>query len=144
MKISHPRLSYWFILRNLPDCDFFTSSLKLFCNARSPSNLASRPFVVILPSSSFSWYSSRHLAISRFPVFESGVNFHADNSFCVSSNRALVVCNSALTFWNSILTAGSSSACRRATCVGAWAALSSIFCDWKRNIYNNWNSNSND
>uniref|UniRef100_A0A182UIC0 Uncharacterized protein n=1 Tax=Anopheles melas TaxID=34690 RepID=A0A182UIC0_9DIPT len=42
--------------------------------------------------------SNRHLAISRLPVFESGVNFHADSSFCVSSSFALVACSSALSF----------------------------------------------
>jgi len=54
--------------RLLPDCDFFISSLKLRCRAKSPSSLASLPEDIIRPSSSFSWYSSRHLAIRRLPV----------------------------------------------------------------------------
>lgn len=133
------------ILRDLgsytPDCDFLTSSLKLFWSARSPSNFAIRPLEVIRPRSSFSWCNNLHFAISFLPVFESGVNFHADNSFWVSSNLALVDVSSCFSLKISTLTAGSNSVGRPLRL--AWEDFSSVIWLWKCRIILIWNLTHN-
>ena len=97
---------------------FFISSHSLFCMASSVSSLARRPEEIILPMSSFSCSSCRHLAISLLPVAESGVNFHADSSSWVSCAFFLVSSSSFLSLCTRTFTAGSSSVERSCPEVG--------------------------
>uniref|UniRef100_A0A915I7Q5 Uncharacterized protein n=1 Tax=Romanomermis culicivorax TaxID=13658 RepID=A0A915I7Q5_ROMCU len=63
--IAYPKLNFMQIWSKI-------SSHNLRLTAKSPSNLAIRPELVILPRSSFSWINIRHLAISLLPLFGSG------------------------------------------------------------------------